>query len=195
MNRLFIIIILTLSFQNFIKADEIRDFEIEGISLGESLLNHYSEEEIQSFYKNTSYYRDNIFGVIFVKRNSDIYDRIQITLKPKDKKHKIYALEGIIDFDKKINECNKKREIIISDIKKIFSNYERMDDDGLYEADKSKNSFSFSTWFFLKTGGFISVECTQMGKEVREMNGWTDELSISITSEELETFLRGNPYN
>ena len=195
MNRLFIIIILTLSFQNFIKADEIRDFEIEGISLGESLLNHYSEEEIQSFYKNTSYYRDNIFGVIFVKRNSDIYDRIQITLKPKDKKHKIYALEGIIDFDKKINECNKKREIIINDIKKIFSNYERMDDDGLYEADKSKNSFSFSTWFFLETGGFISVECTQMGKEVREMNGWTDELSISITSEELETFLRGNPYN
>jgi hypothetical protein len=184
-----------LVFQTNLRANEIKEFEIEGFSLGESLLNYYSEEKIQSFYKNTSYYRDNIFGVIFVDKKSNLYDRIQITLKPKDKKHTIFALEGIIDFDGKIEQCRKKREIIISDIEKIFSDYERMDDDGIYQADKTKNSFSFTSWFFLKSGGFISVECTQMGKEVREMNGWTDELSISITSEELETFLRGDPYN
>ena len=43
-------------------------------------------------------------------------------------------------------------------------------------------------------GGFISVSCTKMGKEVRKSYGWTDELSIAVTSEELETFLRGDPF-
>ena len=79
-------------------------------------------------------------------------------------------------------------------MKQLFSNYERVDNDGLYEADPSKNSFSYSTWFFLNSGGYISVECTKMGKEVRKKHGWTDELSIAITSEEFETFLRSKPY-
>ena len=39
--RVFIsIIILIFSFQSLSKADDIRDFEIEGISVGDSLLNH-----------------------------------------------------------------------------------------------------------------------------------------------------------
>ena len=38
MKRLLLILILTFSFQTLTKADEIRDFEIEGISIGDSLL-------------------------------------------------------------------------------------------------------------------------------------------------------------
>ena len=37
MKRLLIILILTLSFQTLTKADDIRDFEIEGMSIGDSL--------------------------------------------------------------------------------------------------------------------------------------------------------------
>ena len=194
MKRFLSILFLFLSFHSFSKADDIGDFEIEGMYVGDTLLNYYSEEEIKSFYQNSSYYRDKAFAVIFVDRNSNMYDRIQATLKPGDSKHKIFSLEGIIDFDKEINKCKKKRKQIISDIKRMFSDYERLDDDGYYEPDKSKNSFSNTTWFFLKSGGFISVECTEMGDEVRKEKGWTDQLSIAITSEKLESFLRGNPY-
>ena len=35
-----------LSFQTLTKADDIRDFEIEGISLDDSLLNFFSKDEI-----------------------------------------------------------------------------------------------------------------------------------------------------
>ena len=70
--------------------------------VGDTLLNHYNEEEIKSFYQNSSYYRDKAFAVIFVDRNSNMYDRIQVTLKPGDNEHKIFSLEGIIDFDKEI---------------------------------------------------------------------------------------------
>ena len=45
--RLFILVlILIFSLQSWNKADDIRDYEIEGISIGDSLLDHFSEDEI-----------------------------------------------------------------------------------------------------------------------------------------------------
>ena len=38
MKRLLLILILTLNFQSWTKADDIRDLEIEGMSIGDSLL-------------------------------------------------------------------------------------------------------------------------------------------------------------
>ena len=194
MNRLLLILIITLSFQSWTKADDIRDFEIEGISVGDSLLTHYNKEQIKSAYENASYYKDNIFAVIFVEKDSINYDRIQVTLKPNDRNHKIFAIEGIIDFDKKIDECNKQKNIIIQDLEQVLSNSNRIDDDGPYSPDLSGNSFSYMSWFFLDSGGYFSVTCRKMGNEVRKKYGWTDELSISATTKEMENFLRGNPY-
>jgi len=42
MKRLLLILILIFSFQSLTKADDIRDFEIEGISVGDSLLDYFS---------------------------------------------------------------------------------------------------------------------------------------------------------
>lgn len=194
MNRLLLILILIFSYQTFSNADDIKEFEIEGMSIGDSLLTYYNKEQIQSGYQNASYYRDKIFAVIFVKKDSNIYDRIQVTLKPDDRNHKIFALEGIIDFDKKIAECNKQKKIIIQDLEQVISDFIRVDDDRPYSADPSGNSFSYSSWFFLNSGGYFSVSCTTMGNEVRNKYGWTDELAVSVTTKELENFLRNDPY-
>ena len=194
MKRLLLILVLTFNFQTWAKSDVINNFQIEGMSVGDSLLDHLSIKDIKSAYQNPSYYRDQIFVVLFITKKSKNYNRIQVTLKPNDKKHKIFAIEGIIDFDKKIDQCNEQKKIIIKDLEKTFSNYKRVDDDRAYAADPSNNSFSYSTWFFLNSGGFFSVSCTLMGSEIRKKNGWTDELSVAVTSEEMENFLRGNPY-
>ena len=49
MKRLLLIFILTLCFQSWTKADDISEFEIEGMSIGDSLLDFYSKKEIQKF--------------------------------------------------------------------------------------------------------------------------------------------------
>ena len=46
MKRFILIIVLIFSFQSFARADDISEFQIEGISIGDSLLDYYSEEEI-----------------------------------------------------------------------------------------------------------------------------------------------------
>ena len=194
MNRLLLILILTFSYQTLTKADDISDLQIEGMSVGDSLLDYFSKEQIQTSYQNASYYKDKIFAIIFVKKDSINYNRIQVTLKPDDQNYEIFGLQGIIDFDKKIDECNKQKKLIIQDLEQAFSNFVRDDDDKLYAADSSGDSFMYTSWFFLNSGGFFSVSCTKMGNEVRKKNGWTDELSVAVTTEELENFLRGNPF-
>ena len=48
MKRLLLILFLTLSFQTLTKADDVSDFQIEGMSIGDSLLDFYSENEIKN---------------------------------------------------------------------------------------------------------------------------------------------------
>ena len=49
------VLVLIFSLQSFTKADDISDFEIEGMSLGESLLDFFSEEEILNGIRKDSY--------------------------------------------------------------------------------------------------------------------------------------------
>ena len=49
MMRFFLLIlILTFSFQSWTKADDISEFEIEGMSVGDSLLDFFTEKEINT---------------------------------------------------------------------------------------------------------------------------------------------------
>ena len=46
MKRLLLILILTLSFQSLVKAEDISDFEIEGMSINKSVLDYISVNEV-----------------------------------------------------------------------------------------------------------------------------------------------------
>ena len=192
-NFLFTLIFILIS-TSLVKADDIKDFEIEGMSVGDSLLDYISSKKIDSAFKNASYYKNDTYVVIFIPKISKQYDKIQVTLKPNDKKNIIFSVEGIIDYDNQIENCKIKKKEIIKELKDLFKDIDQLDDDRKYSADPTNNSFSYTTWFFLDTGGFISVSCTKMGNEVRKKNGWIDELSIAVTSAELEKFLKNNPY-
>ena len=195
MKRLIFIIIIIFSLQSLARADDIRDFQIEGMSIGDSLLEFFSEDEIQESLKNPTFYKNNKFVVIFINKISSEYERIQVTIKPDDNNYTIYSIDGILDFDKKIDECNKKRADVIKDLESLFQNFERVDNDSKFQGDKSGQSFTYGTWFFLKTEGHFSITCTKMGQKVREENGWTDELSINVNNKELENFLKNEAYN
>ena len=60
MKRLSLYLFLILfTLQTPSQADDIRDFQIEGMSIGDSLLDYFSEEEINKYKKN--YYNDDKF--------------------------------------------------------------------------------------------------------------------------------------
>ena len=45
------VLVLIFSLQSWTNADDVRDFEIEGMSIGDSLLDHFSKDEIDNFVK------------------------------------------------------------------------------------------------------------------------------------------------
>ena len=49
------VLVLIFNLQSFTKADDIRDFEIEGMSIGDSLLDYFSEDKIENSIAKHSY--------------------------------------------------------------------------------------------------------------------------------------------
>ena len=89
------VLVLIFSFQSWTKADDIRDFEIEGISVGDSLLDFFSEKKININSFKTNFPKNNeIFKNISIKEKVGKYDAMKFYVKINDKQYKIYALEG-----------------------------------------------------------------------------------------------------
>ena len=60
--RVFIVVlVLIFSLQSWTRADDIRDFEIEGMSLGDSLLDYFTEEEILA--NKPDWFKDNEYSI------------------------------------------------------------------------------------------------------------------------------------
>ena len=68
--RVFIaVLVLIFSLQSWTKADDISDFEIEGMSVGDSLLDYYNSEEIKKNEKKAPHIvlNDNIIKKYNIK--------------------------------------------------------------------------------------------------------------------------------
>ena len=99
--RIFLsILFLIISLQSWTKADDITELEIEGFSIGDSLLDLFNEEEIKKFA--TTYYDKSDKFYILTDNTSkyEIYDALQFTIKSNDKKKKYMDWEELFGLRK-----------------------------------------------------------------------------------------------
>ena len=189
------VLVLIFSLQSWTKADDIRDFEIEGMSIGDSLLTYISKNKIEDLqkyfsYSSKDYYQIAISNDIYELNN---YDFLQIDLKTNDNKYIIPLLSGIIDFSKKINDCILKKDEIISDIVMAFPNLRRNDRDISHPSDKSGKSKVYQTYFRL-TNGAISIECEDWSPKFEKDLSYTDRLKIYVLTNEYNNWLNYEAY-
>ena len=192
MKRLLLIFILTISFQSWTKADDIRDFEIEGISIGDSLLDYYSKKELNNSIETYKYPGGNDFVYYFLKsKNAIRYDFIQTHVNPKDKNYVVEAVEGHLFYDK-ISDCYKEMNIIKQDIEDTI-NIEATNDNGKHPTDKSGKSTYKRFTFFFKNNDYVEIVCYDMSNEFEEM-GKKDRLIVSLSTKKLYDFLTYKAY-
>ena len=200
MNRLLLILILTLSFQSLTKADDIEDFEIGGMSIGDSLLDHFSEKNIikelnsKYAYKYKSDFIRIAAGTgegFYLIKDTKQYDDIGITLKLEDKRYIIYSLSGRIFCDDEIKECFYNQKKISNDLKNFlgdsvkFETWERVNPD-----DKTKKSKIFHNDFIPKnSNGLITVGVYDYSKSYSEKTYFYSHTVIAIYSDEFNNFL------
>ena len=108
MKKLLPILILLFTLQTPSQADDIRDFQIEGMSLGDSLLDYFNEAEINS--KKTFAYKNKKYATFTIKENLIIYDELDVNFINSDKKFIIEGVAGILNFHNQIDKCLKKKK-------------------------------------------------------------------------------------
>lgn len=185
MKKKFIIIIIF--FLNFsVLADDISEFEIEEVSLGNSLLNFYSKSKI----KKTKYFYEQARNKKFAHldfENSNIFDKLNVAFKDDDNKFIIKKVTGYIWFDDDIENCLIKKNKIVKDIQSIFSKIkvENFDKD-VHFIDK--NSYTYDSVFRFPgkyPQDHILVACYDWSKS----SGYTDHLRVGIVSSEYAKWL------
>ena len=113
MKKLLGIVVLSLLLITPSQADDIRDFQIEGMSIGDSLLDFFNEEEIKNFYRNDYPGSKKFFDLTIESTYSklEVYDALIHSFKSGDKNYIIYLLGAALDFPNNIEQIN---EILLS---------------------------------------------------------------------------------
>ena len=211
--RIFLIILIFIfSFQSWTKADDISEFEIEGMSVGDSLLNYFTEKEIKLFINspNSMAYKDNKYVAVTTHASydefstppdndpyadtKDNYDYVGVIFRPEDKKYIIYEISAYLNFPNDFEGCKNKKDEIVSSISSSFNNIEKETETSPHNYDKSGESISYDTWFYFDNG-YVSAHCENWSEKLTKENGWDDKLKVRIIDKKFMNFLTNEAYN
>ena len=188
MKKFSLILILIFSFQSWTKADDARNFQIEGISIGDSALDYFTEDEITKnikwHYNNNKKNNEFVIVEFYNYKSAKQYDGIQIAVKPKDKEYKIYVIAGAIQYDNtKIEDCYSQMQEIDSKLLYVFPSSDREEKIIKLKADKTGKSNVNSVYYFFTDGGNASVQCYYYSKNFPGSNS-KNNLRVGIRSKE-----------
>ena len=193
MKRLLLILIFTFSFQTLTKADDIRDFEIEGISIGDSALDYFSNEFINQ-EKKFVYQNKKYFGLYKELSNSK-YEALQVTA---NSDNIIHNFSGKIYYDNNISECYILMDSIAKDLNNMFPKANTRRQTKSHRADPTGKSTIKDISYFFDNGDAIQISCTDWSKYKHlitgEIKNSMDELKISIYSSTFIYFLNNQNY-
>ena len=195
MRILLSVIVLIFGIQSFSKAEDIRDFELEGISLYESALNHFSENELRKDtvdnYTSNKYTTSNIYDGL------DMYDYIQISYKTNDRKYIIQDISAAKNI--KYKECLSQLDQVESDISSLYENSSKISNDGNltydHPVDKSGQSKVTDIAWYFNTGDVIVAQCYNWQSEFGKKNNFKDSLTIGISNKDIDRWLSNEAYN
>ena len=185
------LILFSFSVPSF--ADDIRDFQIEGISIGDSLLDHVNEKYVEE-NKYCNYPNKKFCAVNLLSTKYKIYDLVQIHIMNNDNKYEIYNVQGVLKFKNNIQNCLKKRNEINNELKELFNIAESYDTGKTkHPGDPSGKSFLYENYFDINKDQ-IAVGCYDWSDKITLENGWYDNLKVSVDSKVFSDWLENEAF-
>ena len=189
MKKFLAIIVLNLYFITPSHGNDIQDFQIEGISMWDSALKHFSKEEITSskapYYQYIKKNKD-MFSTSEIPRNYETYDVIQFSYKTTDSKYKIYYIAGMIDYKNNIKDCYEEKRKVEKDLKILFPNLMTSESNIKLRADPTGQSFAKSKVFWFPNNSYIvAVRCYDWSPQSKRI----DHLRINIKSKQFNDWI------
>jgi hypothetical protein len=190
----FFILILNLNL-NISYADDIKDFDIDGISVGESLLNYTSKSLIES--KTKSYYPNSKeYYLIEFDSNElkflETYSFIGVHLKKNDTKFLVSSIKGMLTYKSNFEQCLDQKKVVVDSIQESLVNSKEEkytnDFDNLYGMSKAYISD------FKVKDGFVRIWCTNWDNKTENEQGFVDTLNIDLSTQIFLDWLNSKAY-
>jgi len=182
--------LFVLLFSSSVFAEDISDFEIEGMNVGDSLLDYFSEEEIKDNLQINQFPKSNKYILVSIKDHQSFktYEMVGFVYKNNDKDYIIQHIFGNIFYENDLNNCFKKKKEIKEYFLNNFSSFKLDEFEELHPADKSKKSIQYKSNFEFASGEAIQIACMDWSKEMD--NRMFDSLAVSIFTKEFISFLQ-----
>ena len=184
-------------------ADDISDLKIEGISIGDSLLDYMTEEEILEEIERTKdwySYLNEPSKYVHIQLDGDFSTYRSLTIFISNTTRNKYitnenetfiikSIGGYISFEEKFDDCIVERNEVIGVLSKMFPNANKRAVARTYEPDLSGNGIEDAIVFDLKGDFTIAAKCTDIDESYRLKRNWTEGLSVTIKSKEINDWL------
>jgi len=205
MKKILGIVVLGLSLSTSAYTDDIKDFQIENISIGDSALDYFNEAQLEDSELDWYNYSYKEYSTTLLP-GKGIYDWLQISYKSDDDNFTIEGLVGIV-VKKKYddNKCNRELDTAALNISELFKNTKQVKKQ-LYKVvynlreifqkpNPSGKSIVTSISFNFKDEGKIILSCYNMDKvtnqidsPIKDINQF-DTFRIDVRSKAFEHYL------
>ena len=190
--------LFVLFFSSSVVAEDISDFQIEGMSVGDSLLDHFSQDKIDNSIIPFVYKTNEYTTIILEINNLKSYDSIEITYKTDDPDYTIQMITGLIFYHNEIEKCKKQKNEVLLEIENLFdsNNVKIAHQDNKHAYDSSGKSLVFKSVFEFKSGDLVDIECYDWSTEIEKKHtNWRDNFRISIVDYFFNKWLIEVQYN
>ncbi|WP_435086407.1 hypothetical protein ACIJYD_01260 [Candidatus Pelagibacter bacterium nBUS_33] len=185
------LLLIFLSFLTFSFADDISEYEIEGISIGDSLLDYMSREEIESnlvfVYEDLDKNIGKDVAQIPYSKNLNLYDVVYIDFKTNDNIFEIIAMSGTLFYKDNIKECYEKQLQLVEDLKLVFKDADLEKEGPINHPAYPGGEVKYTRYaFFINQNNRSNLEifCYDIDEVVKK----TDRLTVSFKSKEFNNF-------
>ena len=184
------LILFILFFLSSVFAEDISDFQIEGISIGDSLLDHLIIDDIKKNEQGTKFKNKNYIKIVITKEQYKIiknYDYLNLYVSKGDNRFRVEAINGD-KYTQNIQECLNLQKEISLELKNTienanFTNLEKSEHPGY------KDTITHTIYFSFVDGGKGKVACIEPSEKLRKQN-YKDVMKITIGSSEYTEWLR-----
>ena len=154
------------------QADDIRNFQIEGMGIGDSLLDYFTKSEIKNNTKNYYDKKPNFkYVAIDIENNKSFeeYFGIQVHVKKNDDQFIIHGISGYNYYRNNIENCYAQMKVVEKDLEKFFKNLKKEKHTFDHPLDPTGESKVTAIYFKFSNGDNVAINCYN----------WTDEIDFA----------------
>ena len=187
-------------------ADDISDFEIEGISVGDSLLDYMTEDEILKEIERTKDWslhlqEPNKYAKVYLGGKFENYDYLGFIIKNnqtnqyvtnKNEEYIIQSITGNRDYIENFDACLNKRDEIANLLSRSFPNAQKTEHFLIHGGDPSGKSIIDAVYFNFDSGTDVEASCVNFDEDFRRQVNWSEGLLIAIQPKEIVEWLENH---